>query len=81
MKVMNYLAVLLVKRILIINVVRQNSGEKGLSMNVEKTEMVVCHNEMPIVINGQVLEQEKKLKYLGNGLQTMVDVNVRLRIE
>ena len=51
------------------DVVRQNSEEKGLSMNVKKTKtMVVCLNETPdvrIVINGQVLEQVKKYKYLG----------------
>ena len=38
-------------------------------MNVKKTKtMVVCHDETPdvrIVINGQVLEQVKKFKYLG----------------
>ena len=30
--------------------------------------MVVCHNETPdvrIIVNGQVLEQQKKFKYLG----------------
>jgi hypothetical protein len=53
----------------IVDVVRQNSEEKGLSMNVKKTKtMVVCRDETPdvrIVINGQVLEQVKKFKYLG----------------
>ena len=48
--------------------VRQNSEEKGLSMNVNKTKtMMVCRNETPdvrIVVNGQVLEQVKKFKYL-----------------
>ena len=38
-------------------------------MNVKKTKtMVVCRDETPdvrIVINGQVLEQVKKFKYLG----------------
>ena len=38
-------------------------------MNVKKTTiMVVCRNETPdvrIVVNGQVLEQVKKFKYLG----------------
>ena len=42
------------------DVVRQNSEEKGLSMNVKKTKtMVVCHEEIPdvrFVLNG-VLEQ------------------------
>jgi hypothetical protein len=53
----------------IVDVVRQNSEEKGLSMNVKKTKtMVVCRDETPdvrIVVNGQVLEQVKKFKYLG----------------
>ena len=47
----------------IVDVVRQNSEEKGLSMNVKKTKtMVVCRDETPnvrIVINGQVQEQVK----------------------
>ena len=38
-------------------------------MNVNKTKMmVVCHDETPdvrIVVNGQILEQLKKFKYLG----------------
>ena len=49
--------------------VRQNSEEKGLSMNVKKTKtMVVCCDEttvVRIVVNGQVVEQVKKFKYLG----------------
>ena len=53
----------------IVDVVRQNSEEKGLSMNVKKTKtMVVCRDQTPDVrktINGQVLEQVKKFKYLG----------------
>ena len=53
----------------IVDVVRWNSEEKGLSMNVKKTKtMVVCHDETPdvrIMVNGQVLEQVKKFKYLG----------------
>ena len=53
----------------IIDVVRQNSEEMGLSMNVKKAKaMVVCRDEIPdvrIVVNGQVLEQVKKFKYLG----------------
>ena len=48
--------------------VRQNNEEKGLSMNMKKTKtMVVCRDETPDVrteINGQVLEQVKKFKYL-----------------
>ena len=52
-----------------VNVVRQNSEEKGLSMNVKKTKtMVVCRDEtldVRIVVNGQVLEQVKKFRYLG----------------
>ena len=47
--------------------VRQNSEEKRLNMNLKKTK-VVCHIETPdvrIVVNGQVLEQIKKFKYLG----------------
>ena len=51
------------------DVVRQNSEDKGLSMNVKKTKtVVVCRYETPdvrIVVNGQVLEQVKKFKYLG----------------
>ena len=47
----------------IADVVRQNSEEKGLSINVKKTKtMVVCCDETPdvrIVVNGQVLEQVK----------------------
>ena len=50
--------------------VRQNSEEKGLSMNVKKMKMmVVCHEEtsdVRIVVNGQVLEQVKKFKYLSH---------------
>ena len=43
------------------DVVKWNSEEKGLSMNMKKTKtMVVCHDETPdvrkIVVNGQVLE-------------------------
>ena len=67
------------------DVVRRNSEEKGLSMNAKRTKTtVVCRDETPdmrIVVNGQVLEQVKKFKYLDHGLQTMVDANVRLRIE
>ena len=52
----------------IVDVVRQNSEEKGLSMNVKKTKtMMVCHDETPdvrIVVNGQVIEQVKKFKYM-----------------
>ena len=51
------------------DVVRRNIEEMGLSMNVKKTKtMVVCRDETPdvrIVVNGQVLEQVKKFKYLG----------------
>ena len=51
------------------DVVRQNSEEKELSMNVKKTKtMVVCREETPnvrIVVNKQILEQVKKFKYLG----------------
>ena len=67
----------------IVDVVRQSSEEKWLSMNVKKTT-VVCRDETPdvrIVVNGQVLEQVIKFKYLGKGLETMVDANVRLRTE
>ena len=43
-----------------VDVVRQNSEEKRLSMNVKRMKtMVVCHNETPdvrIVVNEQVLE-------------------------
>ena len=51
----------------IVDVVRQNSEEKGLSMNVKKT-MVVCRDETPdmrIVVNWKVLQQVNKFKYLG----------------
>ena len=52
----------------IVNVVRQNSEEKGLSMNVKRMNtVVVCHDEtsdVRIVVTGQVLEQVKKFKYL-----------------
>jgi len=58
----------------IVDVVRQNSEEKGLSMNVRKTKtMMVCCDEtsdVRIVVNGQVLEQVKKFKYL---VQWMTD--------
>ena len=51
----------------IVDVVRHNSEEIGLSMNVKKTKtMVVCCDEtsdVSIVVNGQVLEQVTK--YLG----------------
>ena len=64
---------------------RQNSEENGLSMNVKKTKtMMVCRDETPdmrIVVIGQVLEQVKSSNIWVNGLQTMVDANVRLRIE
>ena len=49
------------------DVARWNSEEKELSMNVKKM-MAVCRDETPdvrIVVNGQVLEQVKKFKYLG----------------
>ena len=53
----------------IMDEVRQNSEEKGLCMNVKKTKtMVVCRDEtsdVRTVVNGQVLEQVKKFKYLG----------------
>ena len=53
----------------IVDIVRQNSEEKRLSMNVRKTKtVVVCRDETPdvrIVVNGEVLEQVKKFKYLG----------------
>ena len=53
----------------IVDVVRQKSDKMGLSMNVKETNMmVVCHDETPdvrIVVNGQVPEQVKKFKYLG----------------
>ena len=52
-----------------VDVMRQNSEEKRLSRNVKKTKtMVVCRDETPdvrIIVNGQVLEQVKKFKYLG----------------
>ena len=51
------------------DVVRQNSEENGLSMNVKNTKtMVICCDETPdvrIIVNGKVLEQVKKFKYLG----------------
>ena len=57
-------------------------------MNVKKTKtMVVCRDETPdvrIVVNGQVLEQVKKFKFLGQWITdegSMVDVKVKLRIE
>ena len=53
----------------IVDIVRQNSEERELSMNVKKTKTVlVCCDETPdvrIVVNGQVLKQVKKFKYLG----------------
>ena len=68
----------------IVDVVRQNSEEKGLNMNVKKTKtVVVCHDETPdvrIVVNGQVLEQVISNIWV-NGLQTMVNANVRIIIE
>ena len=52
----------------VVDVVRQNSKEKGLNMHVKKTKtLMVCCDETPdvrIVVNGQVLEQVKKFKYL-----------------
>ena len=52
-----------------VDMVRQNSEEKGLSMNVKKMKMiVVCQDDtldVRIVLNGQVLEQVKKFRYLG----------------
>ena len=57
-----------------VDVVRQIREEKGLSMNVKKTKtMVICRDEtldMRIVVNGQVLEQERSLNIWVNGLQT-----------
>ena len=44
---------------------------------------MVCRDETPdvrIVVNGQVLEQVKNSNIWVNGLQTMVDANVILRI-
>ena len=50
----------------IVDVVKQNNEETGLSMNVKKTKtMVVCRDETPgvrIVVNGQALEQVKNFK-------------------
>ena len=69
------------------DVVRQNSEEKGLSMNVKKTKMmVVCHNETPdvrIVVNEQVLEQVKKFKYLGQWITDIgrCECEIKNRIE
>ena len=52
----------------IVHVMRENSEVKGLNMNVKKMMvMVVCCDETPdvrIVVNGQVLEQVVKFKYL-----------------
>ena len=51
------------------DVVKQNSEDKELSMNVKKTKtMMVRRDETPdvrIVVNGQVPEKTKKFKYLG----------------
>ena len=71
----------------IANVMRQNSEEKGLSMNGIKTKtMVVCRDETPdvrIVVNGQVLEQVKKFKYLGQWITDdgRCECEIRNRIE
>ena len=50
----------------VVDVVRQNSEEKGLSMNVKKTKMmVVCRDEKPnvrILVNEQFLKQVKMFK-------------------
>ena len=50
----------------IVDVVRQNSEEKGLSMNVKKMKtMVECRDEtsdVRIVVNGKVLELVRKFK-------------------
>ena len=65
--------------------VRQDSKEKGLSMNVKKMKtMMVCCNETPdvrIVVNGQVLEQVKKFKYLGQWITDDGRCECRLKIE
>ena len=49
--------------------VRQNREEKVLSMNVKLVKIrMICRDETPdvrIVVTGQVLEQVKKFKYLG----------------
>ena len=65
--------------------VRQNSEEKGISMNVTKIKtMVVCCNEtsdMRIVVNGQVIEQVKKFKYLGQWITDDSRCEIKNRIE
>ena len=53
----------------IVDVLRKNTEEKRLIMNEKNMKtMVVCCDETPDVrkvVNGQVLEQVKKFKYLG----------------
>ena len=53
----------------IVDVVRQNSEGKGVSMNVKKAKTVVVYRDktplVMIVVNGQVIEQVKKFKYPG----------------
>ena len=47
-----------------LDVVRHNSKGQGLSMNVKKMKTT----DVRIVVNGQVLEQVKKFKYLGQSI-------------
>ena len=53
----------------IVDKVNEESAKKGLKMNVKKTKtMVVSRDEIPSVkikVNGQILEQVKNFKYLG----------------
>ena len=47
---------------------RQNSEDKGLSINVKKTKTMVVYcdetSDVRIVVNVQILEQVTKFKYL-----------------
>ena len=73
----------------LVKVVKLESEKKGLKMNVKKTKtMVVCRDKneqhrVSINLNGQVLEQVDKFKYLGQLITDdgRCDQEVKCRIE
>ena len=71
----------------IVNIVSEESEDRGLYMNVKKTKTMVvsrsANMKINIAVNGAILEQVKAFKYLGQTIAEngSTDTEIRKRIE
>ena len=84
-----------VKKQKVVDQVKKNSEKMGLKMNVKKTKTMLVSRDhekdrrngvdrhVCVKVNGQILEQVKKLKYLGQWITEdgRCDLEVKTKIE